>query len=83
MIGQLTSNQYYGGLNRRFDKRIRLLHRFGFRYRIDKIGTETFGVLYRKNPFNPHREQCILASELLHSHNRVFRDELRAVLRIA
>lgn len=31
-LSELTSNQYWGGLNRRFDNRVRLLHRLGIHY---------------------------------------------------
>ena len=71
-IGELTSNQYYGGLNRRFDKRIRLIRKFGF------VGVP-------RQPFYARRvfgtDQTIHCSVLLHSHNRVFHDKLRELLR--
>ncbi len=33
-MNDLTSNQFYGGMNRRFDNRAALLRRFGFQYEI-------------------------------------------------
>ena len=39
----LTSNQHYGGLNRRFDKRAKRLARMGYTYeRTDELGQAFF-----------------------------------------
>jgi hypothetical protein len=37
-IGQLTSNQYYGGLVNKFVRRTNLLRRFGFKYTAHPTG---------------------------------------------
>jgi hypothetical protein len=34
----VTSNQYYGGLNRRFDRRVRLLSKLGYKYTRTQFG---------------------------------------------
>lgn len=77
----LTSNQFYGGLNRRFEKRAALLRRFGFAYTrtgwTDAHGKTLPLALFTRNRY---RGQVIAASEVLHACNRVWRETLRANL---
>ena len=47
MIAHLTSNEYWGGLNRRFDRRAKLLRRLGFKYETTEYG----GVFVRAKPW--------------------------------
>jgi hypothetical protein len=72
---QLTSNQFYGGLNRRFEKRVALLVGFGFKYRIVVPGV---AVLERR-PF--WKDQAIAAAEVMHACKRSWQDQLERLLR--
>jgi hypothetical protein len=74
-MSELTSNQFYGGINRRHDKRARLLTRLGF-----KFDTEKFGW------YNPRRSHLrnnfrIPPSLLQHAHNRAFYETLATLAR--
>jgi hypothetical protein len=60
MLANLSSNQYYRGLNRRFDKRYAFLHRLGFR-------PNESGQLTRKS--NWGRKACIDRAILSHASN--------------
>jgi hypothetical protein len=71
----LTSNQHYGGLNKRFERRAALLRRFGFQYRILAPGVATF---YRR-PY--HREYNVPAAAVLHADNRSWLDILDTLLK--
>ncbi len=73
MIADLTSNQYYGGLNRRFDRRVRLLHKLGFK----RIANE-FGAFYAK-PFRRFslQKRYIPAAVLSHAQDRAFYEQVR------
>ena len=71
MISQLTSNQYYGGLNRRFDKRCRRLKQMGFKY----VRTE-FGAIFQKIWYGS-KTYNIPADLVMNAHNRVFIDEIK------
>lgn len=81
-MNNITSNQRYGGLNRRFEKRAALLRRFGFVYIVANIGEEknaaTFGV-FTRTPF--WRSQAITAAEVMHADRQVWIDELSRFLR--
>jgi hypothetical protein len=75
---QLTSNQYYRGLNRRFEKRSRLLRRIGYRYQIIPIRADL-----PKSPttavfVSRYGSRVISASEVMHADTRAWRDELSA-----
>lgn len=75
-VYNLTSNQYYGGLNRRFSRRAALLHRVGFSFDKEANGW-----------FHPRRERygrkCwrIPAALLHHADNRAWYDILRDATR--
>lgn len=77
----MTSNQEYAAINRRFDKRIKFLKRFGFRYRIEYPFGQPHGYLVRKCPFFHNRHQVIDASYIMLATPRVWREELRQHLR--
>ena len=71
---RFTSNQFYGGLNRRFDRRARLLHRLGYRY----MGTPFGAVFVRGAAF---RVESIPAGVVMHADNRAFLDSIRSPMR--
>lgn len=71
----LTSNQFYGGLNRRFDRRISFLIRFGFRHVMNEWGA----FMVRKGP--GVKDVVIPTGVILFSDNRVWRDKLAFSLR--
>lgn len=81
-MSKLTDNQMYRGMNRRFDKRVRFLARFGFRYQIvknEQDPRDTHGVLTR---LRHGRAQTITASLVLIAPPRLFREMvLRPYLR--
>ena len=57
---QLTSNQKYGAINRRFDRRAKLLKRLGFTYlRLEEFG---FAVFAAANLHDRKRGKTIPAS---------------------
>lgn len=61
---QLTTNQRYGGLNKRFDNRASRLRALGFEYvRIEQFGIAVFA------PQNQHRRKrdTIPASAVMHA----------------
>lgn len=70
----MSNNQFYGGLNKRFDNRAALLRRFHFTYRMLAPGIAVFS----RNRYG--REQNIAAATLLHADRRVWVDTLRTVL---
>ena len=71
----MTSNQYYGGLNRRFDNRAKLLRRLGFSYaQIDDLG---FAVFTRKRRY----KVANIPAVVLHAADRrLWHDTLRSAL---
>jgi hypothetical protein len=69
----LTSNQYYGGLNRRFDKRAALLRRFGFAYEV--VGQVAIFSRTRRC-----RRSEVPAALLSHADKRAWREALRSIL---
>lgn len=75
-MNTLTDNQYYGGLNRRFDKRFALLYRCGF-----KRHSEFPELLIRPNGANPKSANRITTDSVLLSTNRVWYDLLGRILR--
>jgi len=79
MLHQLTSKQYYHGLNRRFVKRAAQLHRFGFRYQRTELG---FAVFTREpRGYWPRSHVSTIPAEVLHhASNRAWIDRLCDVL---
>jgi hypothetical protein len=77
-MNNVTSNAFYGGLNRRFEKRAALLRRFGFTYaRVEVPERGPFkgscvGLFVRSR----HRQQVITAAEVMHACGRAWRDAL-------
>lgn len=74
MKREITSNQLYGALNKRFDKRVKVLVGFGFK----QHRTESGLVFQRHGLGLVHR---ICAGTMLHACNRTWRDELARILR--
>lgn len=71
-LTHLTSNQFYGGLNRRFERRRRLLSRVGWIYkRVDELGIAVFVPTK-----DPRRPQALPAAFVLTAPNRLFADAL-------
>ena len=70
-ISQLTSNQYYGAMNKRFNTRAAKLYAMGYRYRIICKGVAAF--TYREGSYS---ERNIAAAEVMHAHNRGWREVL-------
>lgn len=78
MKKQLTSNQLYGGLNRRFDRRVGQLRRLGFVYEIVRTEYDpraTYAILTRGRH---GRAQIIPASTIMLADNRVYRETVLA-----
>ena len=71
----LTSNQYYGGLNRRFDRRAALLIRLRFKY----VAGEHGAAFVRPRLCRP--ANSIPAALLSHIDNRAWFDLLAGILR--
>lgn len=67
---EISSNQWYGGLNRRFDRRARLLRRLGYRY-----AASPFGAVFVRG--RGSRLESILAVVVMSAHNRDFVDSVR------
>ena len=80
MLHDLTSNQYYGGINRRFDKRSKLLRKLGFEYmRIEEWG---FAVFTRgKNHIYSRKNSTLPVAFVQHADQRAFIDGVRSALR--
>lgn len=74
----ITSNQYYGALNRRFDKRACLLRSLGYKYR----ATE-FGGMFIKQQSKHWQTTSIPASVVMVALNRDFIQTLRQPCTIA
>ena len=70
----IPSNGWYGGLNRRFDKRVAFLHRFGFR----RSYVKDIAVYTR---ISRGTTDLVLSSVIMHEDNRCWRDDLRQLLR--
>jgi len=74
----LTSNQYYGAINRRFARRSALLRKLGWTYAIVQLRpadrkSPTIGIWTRGRGFST---DCITACTVSAATNRVFRDEI-------
>lgn len=75
----LTSNQHYGAINRRFDRRAARLKSLGFRYeRIEQFGIAVF---IRGTREIDVKKTTIPASTVAHADNRSFIDILSATCR--
>ena len=70
----LSSNQWFGGLNRRFDRRARLLRRLGYRY-----ATTPLGAVFVRGSVS--RLESIAACVVMGSDNRAFLEAVRSPLR--
>lgn len=78
MLANLTSNQYYRGLNRRFDRRAKRLRQLGFVYRDGGMGFAVFSRMKGANPkFHTHIPACLLSS----ADNRRFYDAVVSACR--
>ena len=70
----MTSNQYYGGLNKRFQKRAKILHKLGFKYQIIVEGLAGFV----KPHYRPGLYRNVIASgEILNMSKIVWLDLLK------
>jgi hypothetical protein len=67
---KISSNQWFGALNRRFDRRARLLRRLGYKYTRSPLGA----VFVRGSGF---RLESISASVVGSAHNRDFVEAVR------
>lgn len=67
----LTTNQYYGGLNRRFDKRIARLVCLGFRQVTNEFGCFMVRTKYA-------RTQSLSQSLVMYADQRAYFDRLRS-----
>ena len=74
LIVNLTSNQFYGAINRRFDRRITFLSRLGFKHVINEFGA----FMVRKIP--GRKDSVISTSAILYAVNTVWRDKLAVAL---
>ena len=71
----VSSNQWFGGLNRRFDRRARLLRRLGYRYTFTPFGA----VFVRGAAF---RLESIQAGVVMSAGNREFLESVRCPVRV-
>ena len=69
----MTSNQYYGGLNRRFDKRAWLLRRFGLKY-----CTTDFGAVFSDG--RTYKPRFVQAGIVMHAGKHAWFDVLGRIL---
>lgn len=77
MLANLTSNQYYRGLNRRFDKRAKRLRQLGFMYRDSGMGFAVFSRMRHPNPkFHIHIPALLSSAD-----NRRFYDAVESACR--
>lgn len=75
---RITSNEYYGALNRRFDRRASLLRRLGYKYT-----ATVYGGMFVKQQAKHWQTTSIPASIVMVSHNRDFIQTLRQPCTIA
>ncbi len=75
-VNKITSNQYYAGLNRRFDKRAKLLIRFGFLANYNEYG----GFYEKPSHYNLHKKIMVSNYLIMHADKRAWLDFLRSVL---
>jgi hypothetical protein len=67
-LNELTSNQYYGGLNRRFANRLDTIRRMHFRW--NRETNEWYREEHRKD------KHCIAATFVMNADKRAWLDEL-------
>jgi len=80
-LHDLTSNQYWGGINRRFDKRIKLLYKIGIKFDHESVG---FPSKATKWDFEQERivpRWILRSSTMMHLDNRAWFEMLRDLLR--
>ena len=65
----MTKNQYYSGLNKRYDSRVSVLFGLGFRQE-----TNEFGVFWTRK--RNGKRDIIAAAKALHADKRAWIDEL-------
>jgi hypothetical protein len=73
----MTSNQYYKGINNRFDKRVARIHRMGFKRITNEFGSFYVRGIIRSNGKN----QIIPAALLGAADNRLWYERLQQILR--
>lgn len=74
----LTSNEYYGGLNRRFERRAKRLRTLGYEYeRIDDLNLAVFAKRCR---WNSRRNRAIPATAVARMSNEEYRELLAETL---
>lgn len=72
MLANVSSNQYYGALNRRFDRRAKLLRKLGYKY------THTpYGGVFIKQQSKHWQTVSIPASVVMIALNRDFLTTVR------
>ena len=71
----LSSNQHYGGLNRRFDARVRRLRSMGFYY-----DGET-QIYYHPTTWNPKPKYGLHLMQIMHNDRRSWQDQLASLVR--
>ena len=77
-IRDLTSNQFYGGINRRFDNRAIRLFRCGFAYEIIELGDKRSMAIFKRRYRG--MDQIIPACDLQNMCARLWIDALRRLL---
>jgi V8-like Glu-specific endopeptidase len=75
----MTSNEYYGGLNDRFELRASVLLKAGYAYKVIEIPTPT-GITGTTGVFIRRRD-VISAGTVMHAEGRAWEDELARVNR--
>lgn len=77
---QITSNQYYGALNRRFEARAKLLKRFGFKY--ERLESHAIAIFTRPSTRHTGRPPVTIpAAVVMHAPRRSWLDTLDHELR--
>ena len=74
----LTSNQFYGGINRRFDRRVKQLYRLG--YRLHSVPEFGIALMAKQREFE-RRNNSIPNAIIMHADNAAYRLYLASKLR--
>lgn len=75
----MTSNEYYGGLNDRFEQRSAILRKAGFKYqRVTVVPDRTGGQIAVFVRTNPGVVTVLSAGTVLNAEERAWTDQLRA-----
>jgi len=78
----MSSNQRYGALNRRFEKRFRFLRKYGFAYQFcEAIGKAIFVRTSRRLTARIGEQDILTCDCVMLANNAVWRDELSRILR--